>query len=69
MEKILIDWLKNYTNSDLTLATVFGNLNFDIFDEAMTVDFVNKQFHIDINISDVWFVNVKDLIDAIASRT
>jgi acyl carrier protein len=69
MEKILIDWLKNYTNSDLTLATVFGNLNFDIFDEAMTVDFVNKQFHIDINISDVWFATVKDLTDAIASRS
>ena len=69
MEKILIDWLKNYTNSDVTLKTVFSNLNFDIFDEAMTVDFVNKQFQIDINISDVWFVNVKDLTDAIASRT
>jgi len=69
MEKILIDWLKNYTNSDVTLETVFSNLNFDIFDEAMTVDFVNKQFQININISDVWFVNVKDLTDAIASRT
>jgi acyl carrier protein len=69
MEKILIDWLKNYTNNDVTLETVFSNLNFDIFDEAMTVDFVNKQFQIDINISDVWFVTVKDLTDAIASRT
>ena len=69
MEKILIDWLKNYTNSDVTLETVFSNLNFDIFDEAMTVDFVNKRFQIDINISDVWFVTVKDLTDAIASRT
>ena len=69
MEKILIDWLKNYTNSDVTLETVFSNLNFDIFDEAMTVDFVNKQFQININISDVWFVTVKDLTDAIASRT
>jgi acyl carrier protein len=69
MEKILIDWLKSYTNSDVTLETVFSNLNFDIFDEAMTVDFVNKQFQIDINISDVWFVTVKDLTDAIASRT
>ena len=69
MEKILIDWLKNYTNSDVTLETVFSNLNFDIFDEAMTVDFVNKQFQININISDAWFVTVKDLTDAIASRT
>jgi acyl carrier protein len=69
MEKILIDWLKNYTNSDVTLETVFSNLNFDIFDEAMTVDFVNKRFQININISDVWFVTVKDLTDAIASRT
>jgi acyl carrier protein len=67
MEKILIDWLKSYTNSDVTLETVFSNLNFDIFDEAMTVDFVNKKFQININISDVWFVTVKDLTDAIAS--
>jgi acyl carrier protein len=69
MEKILIDWLKNYTNSEIKSNTEFGNLNFDIFDEAMTVDFVNKQFQIDINISDTWFVTVKDLLDAIASRT
>jgi acyl carrier protein len=69
MEKILIDWLKNYTNSDVTLDTVFSNLNFDIFDEAMTVDFVNKQFQINVNVSDVWFVTVKDLTNAIASRT
>lgn len=69
MEKILLDWLKNYTNSDVTLETVFSNLNFDIFDEAMTVDFVNNQFQININISDVWFVTVKDLTDAIANRT
>lgn len=69
MEKILIDWLKNYTNSEIKSNTEFGNLNFDIFDEAMTVDFVNKQFQIDINISDAWFVTVKDLLDAIASRT
>ena len=69
MEKILIDWLKNYTNSDVTLETVFSNLNFDIFDEAMTVDFVNKQFQINVNVSDVWFVTVKDLTDAVASCT
>jgi acyl carrier protein len=69
MEKILLDWLKNYTNSDITLDTVFRDLNFDIFDEAVVVDFVNKQFKININISDVWFVTVKDLINAIAGRT
>ena len=69
MEKILIDWLKNYTNSDVTLDTVFSNLNFDIFDDAMTVDFVNKQFQINVNVSDVWFVTVKDLTDAVASCT
>ena len=69
MEKILIDWLKNYTNSEVKSNTEFDNLNFDIFDEAMTVDFVNKQFQIDINISDTWFVTVKDLLDAVASRT
>lgn len=69
MEKILLDWLKNYTNSDVTSDTVFRDLNFDIFDEAVVVDFVNKQFKININISDVWFVTVKDLIDAIAGRT
>jgi acyl carrier protein len=69
MEKILIDWLKNYTNSDVSVETVFGDLNFDVFDEAMTVDFVGKQFQININISDMWFVTVKDLADAIAART
>jgi hypothetical protein len=51
------------------VETVFGDLNFDVFDEAMTVDFVGKQFQININISDVWFVTVKDLVDAIAVRT
>ena len=69
MEKILIDWLKHYTNSDVTSDTLFRDLNFDIFDEAVVVDFVNKQFKININISDVWFVTVKDLINAIAGRT
>jgi acyl carrier protein len=69
MEKILIDWLTHYTNRGVTLATFFEDLNFDVFDEAMTVDFVDKQFKININTSDVWFVTVKDLVDAIASRT
>lgn len=68
MEKILIDWLTHYTNTGVTLNTVFEDLNFDVFDEAMTVDFVDKQFRININTSDVWFSTVKDLIDAIASR-
>lgn len=69
MEKILIDWLTHYTNTGVTLSTVFEDLNFDIFDEAMTVDFVDKQFKININTSNVWFLTVKDLIDAIAGCT
>ena len=61
--------MTHYTNRGVTLNTVFEDLNFDVFDEAMTVDFVDKQFKININTSDVWFLTVKDLVDAIASRT
>jgi hypothetical protein len=69
MEKILIDWLTHYTNTSVNLNTVFKDLNFDLFDEAMTVDFVDKHFKININISDEWFLTVKDLVDAVACRT
>ena len=69
MEKILIDWLQNYTNSKVVLTTDFCDLNFDIFDEAMTVDFVQEQFGINVNISDAWFKTVKDLTDVVAART
>jgi acyl carrier protein len=63
MEKILIEWLKFYTESEVTLDTSFKDLNFDIFDEAMTVDFVQKQFQINVNVSNHWFDTVKDLIN------
>jgi acyl carrier protein len=69
MEKILIDWLQNYTNSEVALTTDFCDLNFDIFDEAMTVDFVQEQFGVNVNISDAWFKTVKDLTDVVAART
>jgi hypothetical protein len=66
MEKILIGWLEFYTESTVTPDTAFKDLNFDIFDEAMTVDFVRKQFHVDVNTSNQWFATVKNLLDAIA---
>lgn len=69
MDKILITWLEHYSETNVTLDTTFKELNFDVFDEAMTVDFVKKQFQIDVNINDIWFTTVKDLCDAIASRT
>jgi hypothetical protein len=67
MEKILIDWLESYTESSVSLSTTFENLNFDIFDEAMTVDFVQQQFHKNVNISNQWFVTVEDLLNAITA--
>lgn len=67
MEKILTDWLSNYTGCRVNLETKFKDLNFDLFDEAMTVDFVAKNFQTNINTSNVWFDSVKDLVNAIAS--
>lgn len=67
MEKILTDWLSEYTQTTVDRDTRFTDLNFDIFDEAMTVDFVQKQFRVNVNIANDWFATVKDLIDAIAS--
>jgi len=67
MEKILIAWLEFYTESPVTADTSFDQLNFDIFDQAMTVDFVQKQFKVNVNISNRWFDTVKDLLDAISS--
>ena len=66
MEKILIDWLENYTQcTKLKGETKFSNLNFDVFDEAMTVDFVSQKFGVNINTSEQWFDTVDDLIRAI----
>lgn len=69
MEKILIDWLKYYTECEVGLDTRFSDLNFDVFDEAMTVDFVYTQFQTNVNVSNQWFLSVKDLVDAIAARS
>ena len=68
MEKILIDWLSEYTQLTVTLETKFTDLNFDLFDEAMTVDFVAKTFDTNVNQLN-WFVTVKDLSDAIANSS
>lgn len=66
MEKILIEWLEHYTQcSDINNNTKFVTLNFDVFDEAMTVDFVNRQFGINVNTQEQWFDTVDDLIRAI----
>jgi hypothetical protein len=69
MEKILITWLTHYVGIPVTANTQFINLNFDIFDEAATVDFIRQQFGINVNTQEQWFVDVKELIDAITHRT
>lgn len=68
METILIDWLKFYTQVDtITKDTTFADLNYDLFDEAMTIDFVLKTFEVNININEEWFNTVGDLLSAIHS--
>lgn len=63
METILINWLREYTNvNNIHEETTFSELNFDIFDEAMTVNFVKKKFNKDIN-RELWFINIKELLD------
>lgn len=63
MEKILINWLIQYTEvSAINLDTKFSDLNFDIFDEAMTADFIQKTFDIDISKKIGWFETIEDLI-------
>jgi|LakMenEpi03Aug12_release.lakeMendotaPanAssembly.Ray.scaffolds.fasta_scaffold3688286_2 predicted HD phosphohydrolase len=63
MEKILIDWLIQYTEvSAIDPDTKFSDLNFDIFDEAMTADFIQKTFDIDVLKKIGWFETIKDLI-------
>lgn len=66
MDEILIDWLQDYVGVDsINEKTQFKDLNFDLFDEAMTVDFVFKAFHKNININNEWFVDVQSLLDVI----
>lgn len=66
MDEILIDWLQDYVGvDDINEKTQFKDLNFDLFDEAMTVDFVFKAFHKNININNEWFVDVQSLLDVI----
>mgnify|MGYP001034806237 CR=1 FL=1 len=69
MEKILIDWLKDYTETDVDCSTKFQDLNFDIFDESVVVDFVYQNFNININNKNEWYETVGDLIDYIAACT
>jgi acyl carrier protein len=69
MEKILIDWISEYIGIPITMDSKFQNLNFDLFDEAIVVDFVQKTFNVNVNIREDWFDTVKDLIDEIAKRT
>ncbi len=67
MEKILIDWLIQYTEvSAIDPDTKFSDLNFDIFDEAMTVDFIKETFNKNINQSEKWYITVGELINDIS---
>lgn len=68
MEKILIDWLEFYTNvADISLTTTFADLNYDLFDEAMTVDFVMKTFRVNVNTNNTWFQTVGELVNAVST--
>lgn len=66
MEKILIDWLESYTKvQGITVSTKFADLNFDLFDEAMTMNFVYQQFKRKVN-PPVWFTTVGEILDVIS---
>lgn len=69
METILIKWLTDYTGATVVPSTKFTTLNFDIFDEAMTVDFVKNTYNINVNKNNQWFNTVQDLIDVISAST
>ena len=69
MEKILIDWLTNYTGVKVDKNTKFINLNFDIFDEAVVVDFVSNEYGVNVNKDEEWFISVGDLLNAISEGT
>ena len=67
MEKILIDWLKEYTTVfNITMETRFYDLNFDLFDQAMTVDFIKQTFNKNINQREEWYITVGELINDIS---
>jgi hypothetical protein len=67
METILINWLKDYsTISDITIETKFIDLNFDLFDQAMTVDFIKQTFNKNINQREKWYITVGELINDIS---
>lgn len=67
METILINWLKDYsTISDITIKTKFIDLNFDLFDQAMTVDFIKQTFNKNINQREEWYITVGELINDIS---
>ena len=67
METILINWLKDYSIiSDITIETKFIDLNFDLFDQAMTVDFIKETFNKNINQREKWYITVGELINDIS---
>lgn len=66
MEKILIDWLETYTGvTGINLDTKFIDLNFDLFDEAMTVDFIQKKFNKSVNLK-IWYSDIQELVNDIS---
>jgi hypothetical protein len=68
MEKILIEWLEFYTGAtDISLGTAFTDLHYDLFDEAMTVDFVMKTFKVNVNTDNTWFHTVGELVNAVST--
>lgn len=67
MEKILINWLKEYTTVvDITVKTKFSDLKFDLFDQAMAVDFIKQKFNKNINLKENWYTTVGELLDDIS---
>lgn len=67
METILINWIKEYsTVTSVSVETTFADLNFDLFDQAMTVDFVKRTFNKNINRRENWYTTVGELVNELS---
>jgi len=66
ISNLLIDWLQSYTGMNkIEYNVLFSDLKFDIFDEAVFIDFVFKKFNVDINQKGSWFQSLDQVTLAI----
>ena len=68
MEKILIQWVSEYTGVPVDAGTKFSSLNYDMFDQAVTCDWIMKSFSVNVNCKNEWFITVGDLIRAVQTN-